>query len=274
MIRWNSKDIEKPDKITVVVNIDYSKISSVEDTRRYKYLSILLPFIASIATALITTAPFIVNKLAEYKSPVPEIPKETIGLLQYYKNSNNFLLNTSPMNISKEISKSKREIWFFGSNFYISAREQRKLLISKLQDGIDINYLVLDPESNQLPAVARAFDRNEDEFKEECLRSLNSLQELMKDYETINNQSKGKLTIRIYNTTPRARTYFFDPNSNEGVTYYVPYMNRVRSRELPGFLLKNSDKNFHNVYFEGIENLWIDGIDLPEWLEDNPQYKI
>lgn len=84
----------------------------------------------------------------------------------FYEKSNDFISsNGHQKNISELILESKKEIWFFGINFDISVKSERESIVSKLNNGVDINYLVIDPESPQFEEIAKEFGYNPKELK-------------------------------------------------------------------------------------------------------------
>ena len=101
------------------------------------------------------------------------------GLIKWYRQSNQFLAEIDP-----EIVQSQQEVWFFGTNFHISAGEHRDLLLRKLSSGIDIKYLIFDPKSSQLDELAADFNQSPGELRAECEKGLESIVELQRQWKS------------------------------------------------------------------------------------------
>jgi hypothetical protein len=175
------------------------------------------------------------------------------GLIKWYKHSNDYLAE-----IDQQIDASQQEIWFFGTDFNISAGERRDALLKKLAAGLKIRFLIFDPKSTHLPDLAADFDQNSDELKAECEKSLDDLIELQNRWQGLEKQTPtpGELEIRVFDTHPHARIYVFDPQRSQGRTYFIPYINALNSVDSPGYLLHNSQSGIFSHYFAGIQKLW------------------
>lgn len=186
------------------------------------------------------------------------------GLIKWYRQSNQFLAEIEP-----EISKSRQEIWFMGTDFNISAGEQRDLLLKKLSDGVNIKFLIFDPKSPQLDELASDFDQSPAELRAECEKGLDSIIELQRKWQTQSSTRLGELDVRFFDANPRARFYIFDPNRTDGHTYFVPYVNDVNSPNAPGYLLQNIPHGVFQQYFDGIRKLWASSETMQQHL-NNP----
>ena len=175
------------------------------------------------------------------------------GLIRFYHHSNDYLSELEPA-----IQRSRREIWFFGTDFYISSGERRMAILDALRRGVHVRYLIYDSASPDLTKLSRDFGQNEAELRGECEKGMASLRELSRAW---NNESKniatpGELEIRVFDVTPRGRLYIFDPGLDSGRTFFVPYVNNVNSAELPGFLLENVEAGVYRAYYAGVTKLW------------------
>ncbi len=160
-------------------------------------------------------------------------------------------------------------MWLFGTNFYKSTSSDKNFILSKLQAGVDVHYLLFDPFSPNLNQVAKDFDQNPRELQRECLYNLEALLDL---HDKWNNGSglpvkPGESQVRFYDTTPRMRGYFLNPNEENGRSFLVPYINRVNSPDLPGFQFKNTTKGVSASYFAGVKRLWQVSTPLDKFLE-------
>ena len=176
------------------------------------------------------------------------------GLQRYYKLSNDYLGDA----LSQHIKEARGEIWFFGTNFHISAEDKRALLLEKLDKGVHIRYLVFDPFSKHLQRLADDFDSDPENAQNESILGLRDIAFMMGKWNKLKKDSRnpGMLEVRLYETTPRMRAYIFDPTSPGGKVYIVPYINKVNSPESPGFLFKTLDSSVADVYVRGVRKLW------------------
>ena len=175
------------------------------------------------------------------------------GLIKWYRASNQYLAQ-----IDLDIANSQQEIWFVGTDFNISAGEQRDSLLKVLSKGINVHYLIFDPKSGHLDDLAADFNQTPDELRSECEKGLASIVELQREWQnrSLTATRPGELRVKIFDTHPHARFYVFDPGRVEGKTFFVPYINDVNSPNAPGFLLQNVPKGVFHQYFGGIQKLW------------------
>jgi hypothetical protein len=175
------------------------------------------------------------------------------GLIKYYRRSKDF-----PAQIDKQIGASQQEIWFVGLNFNITAGQERPALLDKLSKGLNIRFLILNPRSTRIGDLAPDFDQSPAELRSECEKSLQSILELRRVWQEDASKSStpGELEIRVLEMPPHARFYVFDPARTQGTTLYIPYMNKINSPDLPGYLLENVDSGVFGSYFGGIKKLW------------------
>jgi hypothetical protein len=175
------------------------------------------------------------------------------GLIKWYRQSNGYLAQ-----IDLDIAQSREEIWFFGTDFNISAGERRDLLLKALSNGININYLIFDPKSSHLDDLADDFNQTPAELRSECEKGLASIVELQKQWQrtSLSAARPGELQVRVFERHPHARFYIFDPGRTDGKTLFVPYINDINSPNVPGYLLQNVPKGVFQQYFGGIRKLW------------------
>lgn len=187
------------------------------------------------------------------------------GLLVRYRQSADFQAD-----VGRQIASARKEIWFFGTNFHISAVERRPILLERLRSGVNIRYLILNPFIPHLEQVARDFGQSKRELEVECLKGMNDLIELRRRWDAERGRSAAALEIRLFDTTPRARLYVFDPDDPAGRTMFVPYLNRVNSPNLPGYLLENSETGVFRSYFDALRIMWNESTPLDTLLAAHP----
>lgn len=177
------------------------------------------------------------------------------GLIKRYTHANDFLVSAD---LGKFIDQTQKEIWFVGTDFNITAGQQRDVLLHKLASGVKINFLIFDPHHPHLEELAQDFGQTPAELKAECDKSLQSLIALQAAWkqQSASSSNPGELNIRVFKAHPHGRFYVFDPDSKKGRTYFVPYVNSVDSTQIPGFLLANVQTGIFKPYFAAIKKLW------------------
>jgi hypothetical protein len=195
-----------------------------------------------------------------------------IGLLEYFSHSNDFLATGITNRYEPMLKAARREVWFVGTSFYISVGQYTDELASKLTEGVNLNFLILDPESSALASTAKMFATSEDEVRNQCQSGLSSLLKLIEEANRSAVSTAGQITVKLSSEPLTSRMYFFDPKSDDGVSFYVPQVNRMNSQELPGFLVKNKSAKFHEKYFDGVRKLWFSGSValLQDWIAAHP----
>ena len=139
-----------------------------------------------------------------------------------------------------------------------------------------VRYLIFDPFSPNLNQVARDFDQSHSELRQECLYNLQSLLDLQKKWSASSAtvSKPGELEIHFYDTTPRMRGYFLDPELPAGKAFLVPYINKVNSPDLPGFQFQNISDGVASDYFAGVKRLWSSSMTYSDFLRvHGPQLK-
>jgi hypothetical protein len=192
------------------------------------------------------------------------------GLVKRFKDPTEVLSEAGHL-----IEKAHHEIWMFGVNFHISSVDRRNAILDRLKQGVTIRYLILDPFSPNLDRIAKDFDQPTAEIKDECTKGIKSILYIQEQWKQLAPTAPhpGELEIRLYDTTPRARIYVFDPVEESGNTIYIPYMNRVESPKLPGYLLRNSKSGVYSAYFGGIQKLWSEALPMTSFLSAHPELK-
>jgi hypothetical protein len=193
------------------------------------------------------------------------------GLIKRYKHSADF-----QGDIGHEIERADQEIWFFAANFHISTFDRRQALLDRLQHGVHIRYLILDPFALNIDRIAEDFGSSPDTLKKECMDGIHNLIELKCQWDSLSKSCvhSGELEIKFFKTTPRARLYVFDPRKTSGHTLFVPYINNMNSQFLPAYLLENIQSGVFPAYFEGVQKIWTDSTNtFDKFLADHPDIK-
>jgi len=171
-----------------------------------------------------------------------------IGILRYWQRANDFL----PY-IREAMAKASSEIWISGASFYLSVPDNEDLLIDRAKHGVKIHYLILDPYGNNLDAVAKTFSQSPDELRQEVLTTIRALNRIR---EKLSPSERENFQVRLFNESPRARFYIFDPADPNSNTFFVPHVNSINSPALPGFLLSNVPFGLAQIYIASVKHFW------------------
>lgn len=180
-----------------------------------------------------------------------------IGILRYWKRSNDFLPH-----IREAIANASSEIWISGASFYLSVPDNEDLLIDRAQHGVKIHYLFLDPYGSNLEAVAKTFSQSADELRQEGLITITALNRIRKKMSPSHREN---IQIRLFNESPRARFYIFDPADPNSNTFFVPHVNSINSPAVPGFLLSNAPYGLAQIYISSVKDFWNTAQELSAW---------
>jgi hypothetical protein len=212
------------------------------------YSSFIKNYVSS--PALLTVVIFLLALI--YFFHESKVTKES-GLTAWVEKSKEFITN-SEYGFRSLLKKTKTECWFVGLNFYDHLEKYRSDVFESIKEGVNFHYIVYNPCSKDLLKVANDFDSDFPTLQSETKTGLLRFNWL---YSSLKNTLavQGSLQIRLYETIPRYRSYFFDPKSVTGNQFFVPYVNKISSQELPGFLF-HTTSNSSKKYFEALLKLW------------------
>jgi hypothetical protein len=193
------------------------------------------------------------------------------AIVETFARSNDFLTTGPDYSFVRLLGDTQREAWFIGTTFYISVDQFHDMLLERLQKGIDLHFLILNPDVENVRRVAGLLGVTEEELLPQCLAGIRTLRRL--DEEARASKAAGVLRVRLSREPLQLRMYLFDPRSERGFTYYIPQINGVNSQVLPGFLAANKGAPYPAAYFEGVARIWNGRTvhDLSEWLAANPK---
>jgi len=264
LVRWG-QDI-RPKQVSAHIQAEKA-LSTEELTLKWRKLAIILPVIGSLAAAAITALLDSSHKTLE-ASP-DQSKKDTVKV---FERSNDFLATGDNLRFPSLLTQAKREAWFVGTTFYISTDQYHDLILRRLADGLDLNFLVLSPEGDAINRVAHLLGVPESELSADCLAGIRILNRTIQEARAAN--SPGTLHVKIIDEPLQTRLYFFDPNADEGHLYYIPQLNGTNSQTLPGFLAKNSATTYHTAYFRSVLKMWNDPgtKTLEDWKIAHPHF--
>ena len=134
------------------------------------------------------------------------------------------------------LEDAKSSIIFSGAHFGISASDQRSRLISKLCDGVNITYHVIEPGSPAVGLTAKAYGMREPELERECESGLEVLRGLAE--EATSAGAEGKLKVFTSIEQPQARYMLFDHLEERGKVIVTPYVDGLRSSHTPTYVFR------------------------------------
>ena len=197
--------------------------------------------------------------------------KSGFGILKIFSRSNDFLSTGDEYQFPSILLKASQDAWFVGTTFYISIGQYRDLFLSRLADGIDINFLILNPDSDALRYMALLLGVTEKELLLDCMSGIRVMDRTLEDSK--NRKTAGSLTIKLIDEPFQTRFYLIDPKADGGHVYLVPQVNGTNSQTVPGFLLRSSSE-YCSRYLDGIEERWnsTSAINLDMWKRTSPSY--
>jgi hypothetical protein len=265
LIRWSQPT--HPRQAAIHLQVDKA-LSTEELTSRWKKLAIVLPVVGSLAAALITA---VFKDTSKTSSPVTKSTKKEVARI--FERSNDFLATGDKQQFPLLLKQAKREAWFVGTTFFISVDQYHDVILNKLSEGIDLNFLVLSPDGDAVGKVAHLLGVTEKELASDCLTGIRILSRTAEEAQKVNYP--GTLRVRIIDEPVQTRLYFFDPKADEGYVYFIPQINGTNSQTLPGFLVENAVATYHSTYFTGVLRMWNDPgtKSLETWAASHPEFK-
>lgn len=264
LIRWGQA--AHPKQASVHIEAEKA-LSTKELTLKWRKLAIVLPVVGSLATAAVAA---LLGNL--HKTSDPSRDNSTSTSDKIFQRSNDFLATGDNLQFPSLLKQAKREAWFVGTTFYISTDQYHDLILSRLADGVDLNFLVLSPEGDATNKVAHLLGVSENELSADCMAGIRILNRTMEEARAAN--SPGTLHVKIVDEPLQTRLYFFDPNVEEGHLYFIPQLNGTNSQTLPGFLVRNSAAVYHSTYFKSVLRMWNDpgAKTLEDWKIEHPHF--
>jgi class 3 adenylate cyclase len=203
----------------------------------------------------------------------PERPDEDPGgLIKVFDKANDFLATGDSSQFASLLGNARNEAWFIGTSFYISSVQYRDLILDKLADGVDLNFLILDPDGKAVPTASSLHGVTETEMRLDCMSGLRVLNRTLQEARMTG--APGALRIRLADEPFQIRLYFFDPRSPDGHLFFVPGLNGENTQTVPGFLVRNL-ASCAGVYFTGALKRWSHSgtRTLENWKAEHPGFE-
>ena len=142
--------------------------------------------------------------------------------------------------IGELIEQATQQILFRGVHFNISVSDRRSIFLKKLKEGVNLHFIILDPDSESVDITAESYNMRPEELKAECMLGIEIFKGFLSDYEDLKRDGEkiGDLKIFLASDLPRARFYLFDPQSSFGIVIFTPYVDQLRSSHSPSYAFK------------------------------------
>ena len=196
---------------------------------------------------------------------------EKIGKCLYIHDSEVFRIMSAKHHrrIDKDLSLmdlARKELWILGINSLGPLHQGREIIIKKLNNGVHIRILLLDPTSIEF--LKRS--KNEEEITKSDGKKYRSAR-LVSEYNAslaicrdIMNfvEGNGVFEVRVHDQTPTEAMVITDPNPIDkhlGICHYNPYPEKAQTRGVQGKHIpfsKKKDKDEFEKYVRKYDNLW------------------
>jgi hypothetical protein len=226
----------------------------------HKFLNEKIPSIIPIVVLLIL--------LFTYYIYYQNIIQKDTGLIKFYKEAKE--IDTK---VWEKTKAAKMEICFFGTNFYRSPKDGFSTIIEKLSQGVKIRYLSFNPYSPIMKAAANDFKQTESELRLECMVGLSNLAKLENKWNTVKATvaNRGELEIKFYDELPRFRAYIIDPEVELGNSFFIPYLYKTNSPDVPCFQFENRKSGVFSLYYNNFKILWDASYPLSKLKSEHPE---
>jgi hypothetical protein len=208
------------------------------------------------------------DALQEWNARAEMNPLYDPGLVSCYTN-----FSEAQAAIGRKIAASQAGIFLMAINFswtpLLNIAEFRK----KIDQGLHVRFMVLNPMTELLPHVARSIATPEEDLRAENKLGLKIIMQLQAyaDSRRSARPAVGEVAIRLFDSLPRGRSYVFD--GPEGESFFVPYACTGPTRPLPVYHCTNRGQiSFRNI--GGMEELWDAGETIPIdlFMEKYPEF--
>ena len=147
-----------------------------------------------------------------------------------------------------------------------AAQRHRSQLLTQIEKGARLRFLVLDPNSSDIDAMAKMFEVPSEQIRDDIRVTLRDLDVLKEKAKTLRS---GLVEVRLLLREPSFSFAISNPKSPSGYFSAGLRLYGQRSTTRPYFILKASDMWFH-LFVDSCENLWNDS---PSWPRDKETLK-
>lgn len=194
------------------------------------------------------------------------------SVLKIYEHSSDF-----QNDLAGAFTSTKDDIWCLATDVTSHLPTRKAEVLAKLQGGVHFRYLLLNPFSDSLPGVAKAFGMKDvKRLRAESLASLKQILNVRTEWDKMaaGTATRGELEVKFIDQDPRSRLYIFDPKRGSGTVVVVPYVAGHGSMNLPAFVLSNTKPAVTSEYIVSFENLWNTAEELTDLLRRHPELEL
>lgn len=167
------------------------------------------------------------------------------------------------LDYANEIIESARdELWFSGTHFKITLDNQQDILAAAVLRGVDLHFLMCDPESASLKTFASTLRHDPDGLAveirsavKEAHRLDDRVRELARSRAKSGSVSRGEIFVRLYSQVPQGRLYMCDPGTSRFRLLYLPYLNLQVGTNAPAYAFRGASPAA-KVYVAATKNHW------------------
>jgi hypothetical protein len=139
-----------------------------------------------------------------------------------------------------------------------TAGPHRAFFRKTVQQGTNLRFLLLDPNSQCVEFAARSHGTSPESLRNDLLSTLGYIKELK---EALGDSRNGSIQVRLLRTVPEAGIAMRDGNRDTGVIRCEPYLYQTDVSERPAFRLTLSDDGVaYHRYRDAIERMWNDSL--------------
>jgi hypothetical protein len=239
---------------------------------RTEYVRIMAAIIVMLVAVVSVLAWFRPEALMGAGSSARETEgiRASSAVTKIFERSNDFLSTGNKYQFPSLLKQVTNEAWFIGTSFFISLDQYNDLILERLADGININFLILDPYAETINKVAGLMDVTPKEVFHDCMSGIRILDRTVR--EAAKRELHGELRVKITAEPIQTRVYMFDPRADTGYFYFVPHLNGTNPQTVPGFLAANAKAPICESYFKGVLKIWADPAikSLADWQSLRP----
>lgn len=148
-----------------------------------------------------------------------------------------------------------RDVLIAGATLVGTAGPLRTFFRTTVEQGTNLRFMLLDPESPCLELAARIHGISSEAIRNDIISSLGHLQQLR---DSVNNGRKGAVQIKLFSTIPDSGIAMRDSNLPTGEIRCELYLYQTDVAGRPAFRLTPADGMIYRQYRDAIERLWSD----------------
>jgi len=183
-----------------------------------------------------------------------------IGLIDYAHRSTEFSAERSNL-----IATSKNEVFYVGTVFYRTPKENDKAILEQIKNGVHFKFLVADPRGIHFAANASFFGDTSEGLAEESEDTFEGYLKIKKQADQAQYKS-GSIELRLVDRVFPSALYFYDPRDPHGQLELVARDFDVNAPEMPSFRFAATAGGVVERYFQSAQELWNLATPYESWI--------